>query len=105
MQSNITIFTKTLFVKQSRKKGIKKALEKDSKKESDEDILVLKKLVKEDGTIHTLEDKNNENNIIENEDTNNKMEDKLNTIFDKHFKKWLDINMPDIINKYLNNKH
>ena len=84
---------------------IKKALEKDLKKESDEDILVLKKLVKEDGTIHTLEDKNNENNIIENEDTNNKMEDKLNTIFDKHFKKWLDINMPDIINKYLNNKH
>ena len=84
---------------------IKKALEEDSKKLTDNNILILKKLVKEDGTILTLDDTNNENNISENGLTNNIIDDKLNTIFDKHFKKWLDINMPDIINKYLNNKH
>jgi len=83
---------------------IKKALEEDSKKLTDNNILILKKLVKEDGTILTLENTNNENNISENGLTNNIIDDKLNTIFDKHFKKWLDKNMPDIINKYLNNK-
>ena len=83
---------------------IKKALEEDSKESYDNDALILNKLVKEDGTILTLEDTNDENNISENGLINNKIDDKLNTIFDKHFKKWLDKNMPDIINKYLNNK-
>ena len=83
---------------------IKKALEEDSKESYDNDALILNKLVKEDGTILTLEDTNDENNISENGLINNKIDDKLNTIFDKHFKKWLDNNMPDIINKYLNNK-
>lgn len=83
---------------------IKKALEEDSKESYDNDALILNKLVKEDGTILTLEDTNDENNISENGLINNKIDDKLNTIFDKNFKKWLDNNMPDIINKYLNNK-
>ena len=83
---------------------IKKALEEDSKESYDNDALILNKLVKEDGTILTLEDTNDENNISENGLINNKIDDKLNTIFDKKFKKWLDNNMPDIINKYLNNK-
>ena len=83
---------------------IKKALEEDSKESYDNDALILNKLVKEDGTILTLEDTNDENNISENGLINNKIDDKLNTIFDKNFKKWLDNNMPDIINKYLKNK-
>ena len=83
---------------------IKKALEEDSKESNDNDILILKKFVKEDGTILTLEDINDESNVSDNGLTINKIDDKLDTIFDKHFKKWLDKNMPDIINKYLNNK-
>ena len=83
---------------------IKKALEEDSKESNDNDILILKKFVKEDGTILTLEDVTDKSNISDNGLATNKIDDKINTIFDKHFKKWLDKNMPDIINKYLNNK-
>ena len=83
---------------------IKKALEEDSKESKDDDILILNKLVNEDGTIYSLDDAKDENIISDNMISTNKIDDKLNTIFDKHFKKWLDNNMPDIINKYLKNK-
>ena len=54
-------------------------------------------MVQDDGTIETIKD----DNIINQEVSEKNIEKVLN----RHFKKWLDNNLPDILNKYIKNKN
>ena len=81
---------------------IRKALENENhdnifEKSKNDDILLLNKVVQDDGTIQTIKD----DNIINQEVSEKNIEKVLN----KHFKKWLDNNLPDILNKYIKNKN
>jgi len=81
---------------------IRKALESENhdnifEKSKNDDILLLNKVVQDDGTIQTIKD----DNIINQEVSEKNIEKVLN----KHFKKWLDNNLPDILNKYIKNKN
>ena len=72
---------------------IRKALENENhdnifEKSKNDDILLLNKVVQDDGTIQTIKD----DNIINQEVSEKNIEKVLN----KHFKKWLDNNLPDI---------
>ena len=73
---------------------IKKALEEKSNESFQNDALLLNKLVQEDGTILTIKESYSDKNDIS--------DGKIEKSFDKHLTKWLDKNMPNIINKYLN---
>ena len=81
---------------------IRKALENENhdnifEKSKNDDILLLNKVVQYDGTIQTIKD----DNIINQEVSEKNIEKVLN----RHFKKWLDNNLPDILNKYIKNKN
>ena len=81
---------------------IRKALENENhdnifEKSKNDDILLLNKVVQDDGTIQTIKD----DNIINQEVSEKNIEKVLN----KHFKKWLDNNLPDILNKYIKKKN
>ena len=81
---------------------IRKALKDDNFKISDdvdENILVLNKLVKDDGTIDELE-----KSSLTKSETVNILNKKLDEIFEKNFNIWLDKNLPFYIDKYLKNK-
>jgi len=80
---------------------IRKALEDDksSSKEEKEDILILNKLVKKDGTIDIIED-----NFLNKDEVKEILSQKINEIFDKRFEKWLINNMPNYLNQYLKKK-
>ena len=73
---------------------IKKALEEKSNESFQNEVLLLNKLVQEDGTILTIKESYSDKNDIS--------DDKIEKSFDKHLIKWLYKNMPNIINKYLN---
>ena len=77
---------------------IKRALENKSSDDSNENILILNKLVQEDGTILKIE---NEDDIIENDNINNNLDIEIKKIFDKNLDSWLNQNMPTLIKKYL----
>ena len=77
---------------------IKRALENKSSDDSNENILILNKLVQEDGTILKIE---NEDNIIENDNINKNLDIEIKKIFDKNLDSWLNQNMPALIKKYL----
>ena len=81
---------------------IRKALESENQdnifdKNKSEDILLLNKVVQEDGTIQTIKDDN-----INSQEVSEK---NIEKVLNKHFKKWLDNNLPDILNKYIKNKN
>ena len=80
---------------------IKKAIEEDDKSESqkDEDILILNKLVKEDGTIDILE-----NQFLKKEEVKEILNQKISEIFKDHFDEWLDKNIPNYLDKYFKKK-
>ena len=80
---------------------IKKALEDDESiiEENDEKILILNKLVKEDGTIDILENK-----FLEKEEVKEILNQKFSEIFEKRFDKWLDKNVPNYLDKYFRKK-
>ena len=80
---------------------IKKALEDDkpSTEEIDDNVLILNKLVKNDGTIDILENK-----FLEKEEGKGILNQKLSEIFEKHFDKWLDNNVPNYLDKYFKKK-
>ena len=77
---------------------IKKALKDDDTNSSkfEEDILVLNKLVKEDGTIDILEDKS-----INKDDVKEIINKKVTEIFEDHFDTWLDKNIPKYLDKHI----
>ena len=80
---------------------IKKALEDDKStlEEKDDNVLILNKLVKNDGTIHILENK-----FLEKEEVKEILNQKFSEIFEKHFDKWLDNNVPNYLDKYFKKK-
>lgn len=83
-------------------KVIRKALEEENVpnlKEIEDNILVLNKLVKDDGTINLL----NESKLSKSE-TINILNKKLDEIFEQYLEKWLDKKIPLYLEKYFNNK-
>ncbi len=80
---------------------IRKAIEEDDKSESqkDDDILVLNKLVNEDGTIDILE-----NQFLKKEEVKEILNQKISKIFKDHFEDWLDKNIPSYLDKYFKKK-
>ena len=80
---------------------IRKAIEEDdkSKSQKDDDILILNKLVKEDGTIDILE-----NQFLKKEEVKEILNQKISEIFKDHFDEWLDKNIPNYLDKYFKKK-
>ena len=80
---------------------IRKAIEEDDKSESqeDDDILILNKLVNEDGTINILE-----NQFLKKEEVKEILNQKISEIFKDHFDEWLDKNIPSYLDKYFKKK-
>jgi len=80
---------------------IRKAIEEDDKSESqkDDDILILNKLVNEDGTIDILE-----NQFLKKDEVKEILNQKISEIFKDHFDEWLDKNIPSYLDKYFNKK-
>ena len=80
-------------------KVIKKALQEESIESIDENELILNQLVKNDGTIETIE-----NNDLNKEEVKEILNEKLAQIFDENFEKWLNKNIPNYLEKYFSNK-
>ncbi len=80
---------------------IRKAIEEDDKtvSQKDDDILLLNKLVKEDGTIDILE-----NQFLKKEEVKEILNKKISEIFKDHFDDWLDKNIPSYLDKYFKKK-
>ena len=80
---------------------IRKAIEEDDKSESqkDDDILILNKLVNEDGTIDILE-----NQFLKKDEVKEILNQKISEIFKDHFDDWLDKNIPNYLDKYFKKK-
>jgi hypothetical protein len=80
---------------------IRKALEDDesSLEEIKDNVLILNKLVKEDGTIDVIED-----NSLTKSEIKEILDNKLEELFDKHFEKWLNSKLPFYLEKYFNKK-
>ena len=80
---------------------IRKAIEEDDKtvSQKDDDILLLNKLVKEDGTIDILE-----NQFLKKEEVKEILNQKISEIFKDHFDEWLDKNIPSYLDKYFKKK-
>ena len=82
---------------------IRKALEDDTPNTDIKDcknILILDKLVKEDGTINLINDK-----LISKEEIVEILNIKIDSTFEKHLNKWFDKNLPNYLEKYLKNKN
>ena len=80
---------------------IRKAIEEDDKSESqkDDEILILNKLVKDDGTIDILE-----NQFLQKDEVKEILNQKISEIFKDHFDEWLDKNIPSYLDKYFKKK-
>tara|TARA_Y100001970_G_C14236175_1_gene861928 strand:- start:1215 stop:1505 length:291 start_codon:yes stop_codon:yes gene_type:complete len=81
---------------------IRKALEDDNSlniNEHNDNVLILNRLVKNDGTIDVIDDEN-----LNKSDVSKILNDKLDEVFELYFTKWLDKNLPSRIEKYLKNK-
>ncbi len=80
---------------------IRKALEDDesSLEEIKDNVLILNKLVKEDGTIDVIED-----NSLTKSEIKEILDNKLEKLFDQHFEKWLNSKLPTYLEKYFNKK-
>ena len=76
---------------------IRKAIEEDDKSDTqkNDDILILNKLVKEDGTIDVLE-----NQFLDKDEVKEILNQKISEIFKDHFDDWLDKNIPSHLDKY-----
>tara|TARA_B100002003_G_C13654303_1_gene332650 strand:- start:41 stop:331 length:291 start_codon:yes stop_codon:yes gene_type:complete len=78
---------------------IKNALQEDSVDNNKEDVLVLDQLVKEDGTIESINIEN-----IKKHEIKEILNEKLSEIFELHFEKWLNKNIPNYLEKYFSKK-
>ena len=77
---------------------IRSALQ-DENINKNKEILLLDKLVKEDGTIQKI----NNDNITQSE-IKQLLDEKLSEVFDLHFEKWLNNNIPNYLEKYFSKK-
>ena len=80
-------------------KVIQKALQDDIVDNIEEDVLVLNQLVKNDGTIQTI----NKNDISKQE-IKDILNQKLAQVFEKSFEQWLNKNIPNYLEKYFSKK-
>ena len=80
---------------------IRKALEDEesSLEEIKENVLILNKLVKDDGTIDLIED-----NSLTKSEIKDILDNKLEELFDQHFEKWLNNKLPTHLEKFFNKK-
>ena len=79
---------------------IRKALQDDNFDDNnEEDVLLLNQLVKEDGTIETID-----NQHINKQEIKDLLNKKLSEAFEQHFEKWLNNNIPDYLEKYFSKK-
>ena len=86
-------------------KVIKKAIEDESDlNRLDDDILLLTKVIKNDGTIENISNTSINNNIIKKEEILKILDSKIEKILDKHLENWLDSKMPKLIDKYFSKK-
>ena len=76
---------------------IRKALEDDDSNslKIEDNILILNKLVKEDGTIDIINNK-----FLQKDEVKEILSQKISEIFKDHFDTWLDKNIPDYLDKY-----
>ena len=82
---------------------IKKALQDEP--DSDQlknNILLLTKIVQDDGTIQNFDSKDNKQ--ISKNEINKIIESKIENILDKNLKEWLNDKIPKLINNYFKNK-
>ena len=70
----------------------------------DDDILLLTKVIKNDGTIENISNTSINNNIIKKEEILKILDSKIEKILDKHLENWLDSKMPKLIDKYFSKK-
>ena len=81
---------------------IRKALEDEDSpniKEINDNILILNKKVKDDGTIDLIEDTK-----LSKSETTMILNKKLDQVFEKYLTKWLDKKAPSYLDNYFNNK-
>ena len=80
---------------------IRKAIEEDNRSESqtDDDVLILNKLVNKDGTIDVLE-----NQFLKKDEVKEILNQKISEIFKDHFEDWLDKNIPNYLDEYFKKK-
>ena len=80
---------------------IRKAIEEDdmSEYQKDDDVLILNKMVNEDGTIDILENK-----FLNKDEVKEILNQKISEIFKDHFDEWLDKNIPSYLDKYFKKK-
>ena len=81
---------------------IRKALEDEDSpniQEINDNILILNKKVKDDGTIDLIEDTK-----LSKSETTMILNQKLDQVFEKYLTKWLDKKAPSYLDKYFNNK-
>ena len=84
---------------------IRKALEDEGQiNEIKDNVLLLTKIVKEDGTLKNISQKNQKENPINKDDIINIIDSKIEKVIEKHIKKWINKNMPNIINKTFKEK-
>lgn len=82
---------------------IKKALQDEP--DSDQlknNILLLTRIVQDDGTIQNFDSKDNKQ--ISKNEINKIIESKIENILDKNLKEWLNDKIPKLINNYFKNK-
>ena len=81
---------------------IRKALEDEGSpniQEINDNILILNKKVKDDGTIDLIEDTK-----LSKSETTTILNKKLDQVFEKYLTKWLDKKAPSYLDKHFNNK-
>ena len=81
---------------------IRKALESDDSSLTEtlnDNVLILNKVVNEDGIVNTINNK-----YLNKDEVHSLLNDKLDSVFDKYFTKWLDSNLPKYLEKYFKNK-
>ena len=65
-----------------------------------DNILILNKLIRDDGTIEIIDDQS-----IHKEEIKEILEDKLSEVFDQKFEKWLDNKLPHYLEKHFLKKN
>jgi Golgi nucleoside diphosphatase len=81
---------------------IRNALENNnetSTEKKNDNVLILNKLVKEDGTINVIND-----SILSKKETYEILDKKLDDVFETHLTNWLDNNLPAYLEKYFKDK-
>ena len=80
---------------------IRKALEDEnhSSNDNNEEVLILNKLVKDDGTIDIIDNK-----VLDKNEVKDILNKNISKYFDDLFDKWLKKNIPNYLDKYFKNK-